>query len=266
MRTRVSPDLREERIKELLTMVELWDRRKGSVRKFSGGMKRRLEIARGLIHRPRVLFLDEPTIGLDPQTRRHIWEYLLRVREQEKLTIFLTTQYLDEAENCDRIAIIDGGKIVALDSRDGLKRQVGGELITFRTPDTAAAAEDVKARYGVEPQITDGTVRFHVDAGDKFLPEFVRSVPFPLETISLERPSLDDVFITLTATRSATRSSVRANRCWGACAGGADDRDLARHMGCLLPRDAALRDRAVAHRLGPGVPVALPGHLRRRLR
>ena len=131
----VSPDLREERIKELLTMVELWDRRKGSVRTFSGGMKRRLEIARGLIHRPRVLFLDEPTIGLDPQTRRHIWDYLLRVREQENLTIFLTTQYLDEAENCERIAIIDNGKIVALDSPDGLKRQVGGELITFRTPD-----------------------------------------------------------------------------------------------------------------------------------
>jgi len=161
-------------------------------------MKRRLEIARGLIHRPKGLFLDEPTIGLDPQTRRHIWDYLLRVREQENLTIFLTTQYLDEAENCERIAIIDNGLIVALDSPDGLKRQVGGELITFRTPDTAAAAEDVKTRYGVEPQLTDGVVRFHVDAGDKFLPEFVRSFPFPLETVSLQRPSLDDVFITLT--------------------------------------------------------------------
>jgi ABC-2 type transport system ATP-binding protein len=194
----VAPDLREQRIKELLTMVELWDRRKGAVRTFSGGMKRRLEIARGLIHRPRVLFLDEPTIGLDPQTRRHIWDYLLRVREQENLTIFLTTQYLDEAENCERIAIIDDGKIVALDSPDGLKRLVGGELITFRTSDTTAAAEDVKTRYGVDPVITDGVVRFHVDAGDKFLPDFVRTFPFPLETVSLERPSLDDVFITLT--------------------------------------------------------------------
>ena len=117
----VPSEVREARIQELLTMVELWDRRKGSVRTFSGGMKRRLEIARGLIHRPKVLFLDEPTIGLDPQTRRHIWEYLLRVREQENLTIFLTTQYLDEAENCERIAIIDRGLIVALDSPDGLK-------------------------------------------------------------------------------------------------------------------------------------------------
>jgi ABC-2 type transport system ATP-binding protein len=194
----VPPDTRDVRIKELLTMVELWDRRGSSVRTFSGGMKRRLEIARGLVHHPRVLFLDEPTIGLDPQTRRHIWEYLLRVRVQEKLTIFLTTQYLDEAENCERIAIIDRGNIVALDSPDGLKRQVGGELIKFRTPDAHAAAEDVRTRYGVDPVVTDGVVRFHVEAGDKFLPEFVRSFPFPLETVALERPSLDDVFITLT--------------------------------------------------------------------
>jgi ABC-2 type transport system ATP-binding protein len=194
----VPAEVREERIKQLLTMVELWDRRKGSVRTFSGGMKRRLEIARGLVHHPRVLFLDEPTIGLDPQTRRHIWDYLLRVRAQENLTIFLTTQYLDEAENCERIAIIDRGEIVALDSPDGLKRQVGGELITFTTPEPELAADEVKKRYSVEPQITDGKVRFHISGGDRFLPEFIKAVPFPLETISLERPSLDDVFITLT--------------------------------------------------------------------
>src|SRR4029453_9609618 len=120
------------------------------------------------------------------------------VRDQENLTIFLTTQYLDEAEVCERIAVIDGGKIVALDSPDGLKRQVGGELITFPTADTEAAAADVKTRYGVEPQVTDGTVRFHVDAGETFLPEFVRSFPHPLQTVSLQRPTLDDVFITLT--------------------------------------------------------------------
>ena len=194
----VPAELREARIRELLTMVELWDRRKGSVRTFSGGMKRRLEIARGLVHHPRVLFLDEPTIGLDPQTRRHIWNYLLRLREQENLTLFLTTQYLDEAENSDRIAIIDRGEIVALDTPDGLKRTVGGELITFSVSDTAAAAAEVKARYGVEPQVTDGTVRFHVTAGDQFLPEFVRSFPHQLESVSLHRPTLDDVFITLT--------------------------------------------------------------------
>jgi ABC-2 type transport system ATP-binding protein len=194
----VPADVRNQRIQELLTMVELWDRRKSSVRTFSGGMKRRLAIARGLVHHPRVLFLDEPTIGLDPQTRRHIWEYLLRLRDQEQLTIFLTTQYLDEAENCDRIAIIDRGEIVALDTPDGLKRAVGGDLVTFTTPDSAAAAVEVKARYGAEPVVQNGTVRFHVPAGDTFLPDFVRTFPHHLLSVSLERPSLDDVFITLT--------------------------------------------------------------------
>jgi ABC-2 type transport system ATP-binding protein len=194
----VPAEVREPRIRELLTMVELWDRRSGSVRTFSGGMKRRLEIARGLLHHPKVLFLDEPTIGLDPQTRRHIWDYLLRLREAEDLTIFLTTQYLDEAEYANRIAIIDRGKIVALDSPNGLKRSIGGDLITFSTPNPEAGVAAVKDRYGIEPILLDGTVRFHVAAGDTFLPEFVRSFPEPIETISLSRPSLDDVFLTLT--------------------------------------------------------------------
>jgi ABC-2 type transport system ATP-binding protein len=195
----VPSELREPRIDELLTMVELSDRRRGSVRTFSGGMKRRLEIARGLLHHPKVLFLDEPTLGLDPQTRRHIWEYLLRLREAENLTIFLTTQYLDEAEYCARIAIIDRGRIIALDSPDGLKRSVGGDLITFTTSDDAqGAVAELKDRYGVDASQRDGTVRFHVAAGDKFLPDFVRTFPLHIETVSLSRPSLDDVFLTLT--------------------------------------------------------------------
>jgi len=194
----VPADVREPRIRELLTMVELWDRRRGSVRTFSGGMKRRLEIARGLLHHPKVLFLDEPTLGLDPQTRRHIWDYLLRLREAENLTIFLTTQYLDEAEFANRIAIIDRGEIVALDTPDGLKRSIGGDLITFSTPNPEAGLAAVKERYRIEPTLRDGTIRFHVDGGDAFLPEFVRTFPQPIETVSLSRPSLDDVFLTLT--------------------------------------------------------------------
>ncbi|HLA92798.1 MAG TPA: ATP-binding cassette domain-containing protein [Actinomycetota bacterium] len=194
----VPSGIREARIRELLTMVELWDRRKGSVRTFSGGMKRRLEIARGLLHHPRALFLDEPTLGLDPQTRRHIWDYLLKLREQENLTIFLTTQYLDEAENCARIAIIDRGTIIALDSPDGLKSAVGGDLIVFSTADDEKAAAEVRSRYGVEPSLQNGTVRFHVTSGDTFLPEFVRTFPEHLLSVSLQRPTLDDVFLTLT--------------------------------------------------------------------
>jgi ABC-2 type transport system ATP-binding protein len=112
-----------KRIAEVLTLVELYDRRKDYVRKFSGGMKRRLEIARGLLHQPKLLFLDEPTLGLDPQTRVHIWDYILKMRRESGLTIFMTTHYMQEAEVCDRIAIIDHGKIVDLDSPKNLKER-----------------------------------------------------------------------------------------------------------------------------------------------
>jgi ABC-2 type transport system ATP-binding protein len=190
--------VREERIRDLLTMVELWDRRKGSVRKFSGGMKRRLEIARGLLHHPRVLFLDEPTLGLDPQTRRRIWDYLHDLRRREHLTIFLTTHYMDEAENCDRIAIIDHGSIAALDSPDGLKSSVGGDVITFAAADVAAAADEVRESYGVEPVVQDGAVRFHVASGETFLPEFVRTFSQRLLSVGLRRPTLEDVFLAKT--------------------------------------------------------------------
>jgi len=194
----IPADLRERRIGDLLTMVELWDRRRGRVRTFSGGMKRRLEIARGLLHHPKVLFLDEPTLGLDPQTRKHIWDYLLELREREHLTIFLTTHYMDEAENCGRIAIIDHGSIVAIDSPDRLKNAVGGDLVTFSTADNEAAAGVVRDRYGVEPAIQDGHVRFQVASGEQFLPDFVREFPQRLLSVGLRRPTLEDVFLSLT--------------------------------------------------------------------
>jgi ABC-2 type transport system ATP-binding protein len=189
---------REERIHELLTMVELWDRRKGSVRAFSGGMKRRLEIARGLLHHTRVLFLDEPTLGLDPQTRRHIWDYLHELRKRKQLTIFLTTHYMDEAENCGRIGIIDHGAIVALDTPDGLKNAVGGDVINFSTSDNDAAVAELRDRYHIEATIQDGSVRFHTGSGETFLPEFVRTFPQRLVSVGLRRPTLDDVFLGLT--------------------------------------------------------------------
>jgi ABC-2 type transport system ATP-binding protein len=190
--------LREQRIHDVLNMVELWDRRKGSVRTFSGGMKRRLEIARGLLHLPRILFLDEPTLGLDPQTRKHIWDYLIDLREREHLTIFLTTHYMDEAENCGRIAVIDHGHIVAMDSPDGLKNAVGGDLVVFSTADNQAAAQVVHDRYHVEPQVQDGQVRFHVAKGETFLPDFVREFPQRLLSVGVRRPTLEDVFLSVT--------------------------------------------------------------------
>jgi ABC-2 type transport system ATP-binding protein len=246
----VPADVREPRIRELLTMVELWDRRKGSVRTFSGGMKRRLEIARGLLHHPRVLFLDEPTLGLDPQTRRHIWDYLLRLREQEQLTIFLTTQYLDEAEYCARIAIIDSGQIVALDTPDGLKRAVGGDLITFSTADNAALLA-LHERYARRGRLQDGTIRFHVAAGETFLPEFVRSFPQPLAVDqpapAVARRRLPD--LTGHEIRDAELDAKQLLQ-QGMPARRTDGRGLARHVGGRLPRAAALRQRALAGHLG----------------
>ena len=132
----VSKDIRDQRMKSLLDLVDLWDRRKGKTRTYSGGMKRRLEIVRGLIHHPRVLFLDEPTLGLDPQTRSYIWDYVEDIRVKENLTIFLTTHYMDEAEHCDRIAVIDDGNIVAIDTPDKLKDGVGGDLVMIRATET----------------------------------------------------------------------------------------------------------------------------------
>jgi ABC-2 type transport system ATP-binding protein len=191
-------DVRERRIRDLLQLVELWDRRNSSVRTFSGGMKRRLEIARGLLHQPRVLFLDEPTLGLDPQTRRRIWEYLVDLRVREQLTIFLTTHYMDEAEYCDRIAIIDHGEIVALDTPQQLKSALGGDRIMLTTADSQHAAEVIRERYDLVPIVEGQRVSFHVPQGEAFLPDFVRTCDLPLEAISLNRPSLDDVFLSLT--------------------------------------------------------------------
>jgi ABC-2 type transport system ATP-binding protein len=194
----VPADVRERRLRELLSLVELSDRRGDRVRTFSGGMKRRLEIARGLLHHPRVLFLDEPTLGLDPQTRRRIWDYLAHLRMREGLTIFMTTHYMDEAEQCDRIAVIDHGEIVALDTPAGLKAAVGGDLVTIDTPDREAAATELRDRFGLEPDVDDGTISFQVEGGEAFLPDFVRSFGRPIDAIGLRRPTLDDAFLHLT--------------------------------------------------------------------
>jgi ABC-2 type transport system ATP-binding protein len=161
-------------------------------------MKRRLEIARGLLHRPSVLFLDEPTQGLDPQTRSLIWRHLLELREASGTTLFMTTHYMDEAEYCDRIAIIDNGTIVALGTPDQLKDRVGGDVITLRTDNDDQAAREIRDRWGIEVQTTDSELRFEVEDGDQFVPEVVRHIGPRVAAISVHRPTLDDVFMKLT--------------------------------------------------------------------
>ncbi len=195
---RIPRAVAEQRIGELLELVELSDRRRSSVRTFSGGMKRRLEIARGLLHSPRVLFLDEPTLGLDPQTRRHIWEHILKLRTQHGLTIFLTTHYMDEAEIANRIGVIDHGHIIALDTPDSLKDALGGDVITIETRDVEALATELHRKFRVTPIHKDGGLTFSVPHGDKFLPRLIRSLDCPVAAVSLRRPTLEDVFIHLT--------------------------------------------------------------------
>ncbi len=166
-------DVHEQRIEEVLRLVDLWERRRDLVRTFSGGMKRRLEIARGLIHYPKVLVLDEPTIGLDPQTRAYLWEYILKLKRERNMTIFMTTHYMDEAEYCDRIAVVDHGKIIALGSPAELKKQVGGESIAIvsRHP---GLKELVESAYG-RPVTQDGDeLDLRVDDAEAFMPRLLR--------------------------------------------------------------------------------------------
>jgi ABC-2 type transport system ATP-binding protein len=189
---------RAARIDEALKFVDLYDRRKDVTRTFSGGMKRRLEIARGLVHRPDILFLDEPTTGLDPQTRARTWEVLRELREKFGTTLFMTTHYMDEAENCDRIAIVDHGLIVALDTPAVLKQRVGKDLVAARTAQPEALARLLAEKYGLASTPAEGGLTFLVEAGDAFIVKLLTSDRPPLEGISVRRPTLDDVFLSLT--------------------------------------------------------------------
>ena len=191
----------ERRAAELLDMVELTDKVHRGVKTFSGGMKRRLEIVMGLLHHPKVLFLDEPTIGLDPQTRLRIWEYVTKVRDAEGLTVFLTTHYMDEAEVCDRIGIIDQGRIVACDSPDALKTGVGGDIVTLKTADDAAALAALTSG-GFNAKSTGAGLELETERGDEAIPHLVRLLDAAddcrVKSASVQRPTLDDVFVRLT--------------------------------------------------------------------
>ena len=187
-----------QRMRQVLEMVGLWERRESVVATYSGGMKRRLEIARGLLHAPRVLFLDEPTVGLDPQTRSSIWEYINDLKQREDITIFLTTHYMDEAENCDRIAIIDHGKIVAIDTPENLKASVGTDRVQISTSDDQTAIQEIKDRFALDAAIHEGMVTFNVESGEHFVPKLFAELTQQIKAVSVARPSLDDVFMSYT--------------------------------------------------------------------
>jgi ABC-2 type transport system ATP-binding protein len=202
------------RMRQVLEMVGLWERRASLVSTFSGGMKRRLEIARGLLHAPHVLFLDEPTVGLDPQTRSSIWAYINDLKRHEDITIFLTTHYMDEAEHCDRIGIIDHGQIVAIDTPEALKASVGQDRVQIQTEDDEAAIAALAERFGIEAAVRENAVMFSVAAGEAFVPRLFAELGLAIKSVSVARPSLDDVFMSYTGTtiRDAEASSTDAMR------------------------------------------------------
>ena len=191
---------KRRRIEELLKLVELEDRADSLMRTYSGGMRRRLEIARGLIHHPEVLFLDEPTLGLDPQTREHIWDYIVQLSKRENITMMLTTHYMEEADKlCDRIAIIDYGKIIALNEPKQLKGDLEGDIITVKTE----MAEELSRKLGQTNFVKDikeqkGELKLVVKDGDRIVPrvmEIAANSGIHVESMSIHEPTLDDVFL-----------------------------------------------------------------------
>ncbi|MGW4507343.1 ABC transporter ATP-binding protein [Streptomyces sp. NPDC004436] len=189
------------RVDHVLDLVGLTERRHSKVKELSGGMRRRVEIARGLLHAPRVLFLDEPTVGLDPQTRRHLWDCIRELRRTEGVTVFMTTHYLDEAEVCDRIAIMDKGVVVALGTPAELKARTGADVVTFTTPDAGAAVAALRTRFGLAGRAdpAGGSVVVLVPDGPAFLPRLARELGVPVRSMEVSRPTLDDVFLSLTS-------------------------------------------------------------------
>ena len=208
----IPASVRKERIEQVLRMVELWERRRDIVKTFSGGMKRRLELARGLLHHPKVLFLDEPRLGLDPQTRSRLWDFILDLRRREGTTIFLTTHYMDEAEYTDHIAVMDYGKLIALDSPKGLKSMVGGDMISLSTVDDQRAQAELQKRYHIKARCDGGQVTFEIANGERFIPALIKKFDTDILSISLRRPTLDDAFLKLTGHRlrdEAVRSELK---------------------------------------------------------
>jgi len=199
----MSRETRDQRISELLSLVDLEKRKNDLVKTFSGGMKRRLEIARGLMHHPKVLFLDEPTIGLDPQTRSHIWKYVKKLNKEEKITIILTTHYMDEAEKlADRIAIIDHGKIIAIDTSENLKDMLGGDVVSFKTPDSEKISNEfAKIKWISKLKTHNGAVDINVSKAEEKLPLLLKALNKTnahIKSISVHEPTLEDVFLHLT--------------------------------------------------------------------
>lgn len=195
------------RAMEILGRVGLAERAKELVETFSGGMARRVELAKGLLHHPSILLLDEPTTGLDPGARRDLWQYLQILRDQERVSVIVTTHLMEEAERCDRLAILNEGKLVAMGTPTELKREIGGDVILLEpTEDANALAVRISARFQVEAAVLANKIRIELEQGHRFVTGLVEAFPGEIQSVSVSKPTLEDVFIHRTGHRFWTES------------------------------------------------------------
>ena len=190
-----------EGVHTMLQRLGLVDRAGDRVETLSGGMQRRVELAKGLLHGPDLLVLDEPSTGLDPGARRDFNQYLSQLRQQDGVTVILTTHYMEEAERCDRVGIMHGGRLVSLGAPDALKATLGGDVVVIHPQDAAALRAKIRERFGVEPAEVDGTLRVELPRGHEFIRELVESFPTEVKSVTFGKPTLEDVFIHRTGHR-----------------------------------------------------------------
>lgn len=194
----IPSNTRKNKILEALNFIGLSDRKNDLVKKFSGGMKRRLEVARAIIHQPSVLFLDEPTLGLDPQSRTNLWEFISELPKKHDVTIFMTTHYMEEAEICHKIGIIDNGKIIAMGTPEELKKMVGGDVIYLKTQDNNKAIAEIKKNLQLDAEQKENEIFISVSRGDACIPKLISALHDTVISVRLQRPTLNDVFLKLT--------------------------------------------------------------------
>ncbi len=198
----------QQRAAELLDRVGMQDRAKEKVESLSGGLKRRVELAKGLLHRPRLLLLDEPSTGLDPGARIDMWEYLARLQESDGVTVLVTTHLMEEAAKCHHLGILDEGSLVAAGSPEELCREVGGDVLIVESESADSLAPKIRERFGGEPKVLDGQVRFEREEGHRFVPELIEAFPGEIEAVYFGKPTLEDVFIRRTGHRFWTEEAA----------------------------------------------------------
>lgn len=200
------------RIEEMLQRVGLADRAKEKAENFSGGMQRRLELAKGLLHHPSVLLLDEPTTGLDPGARIDVWQYLRILRDEENVTVIVTTHLMEEADRCDRLAFLNLGELAALGTPAELKQEIGGDVIVLEVKNTESLAEKIRIRFNLDARVLENQIRMERRNGHRFITDVVEAFPGEIEAISISKPSLEDVFIRRTGHRFWTDRDSAENK------------------------------------------------------